>query len=142
VLFGALLCAASAPLLAHDGHARIVIERADGSEAWFEVELALSAESRRAGLMGRQALEAAAGMWFDFGHERDVVMWMKNTPLALDMVFVDAAGFIAGIHHDAVPGSLELIRAPRPVRYVLEIAGGAARRFELAPGDRVSVVAP
>ncbi|MGE0485390.1 MAG: DUF192 domain-containing protein [Gammaproteobacteria bacterium] len=142
LLLGAALSATPVPADANDGRARVRIERADGSEAWLTVELALSAESRRIGLMGRPTLDAGTGMWFDFGHERAVVMWMKNTLLALDMVFVDAAGVIAGIHHDAVPGSLELIAAPRPVRYVLEIAGGTARRLGLTPGDRVSVGAP
>ncbi|MCB1746373.1 MAG: DUF192 domain-containing protein [Gammaproteobacteria bacterium] len=134
-----LAVAAPAPS-ADDGSARLLVERADGTQVWFEVELARSAETRRTGLMERSALPDGTGMWFDFGAEQAVTMWMKNTLIALDMVFVDAGGVVVGVHHRAVPGSLDLIRAPRPVRYVLEISGGAARRLGLAAGDRASLV--
>ena len=64
-------------------------------------------------------------------------MWMKNTLIPLDMLFVDAAGHIVNIHERAVPGSLDPIAAAAAVRAVIELNGGTAARFGIRPGDRV-----
>ncbi len=141
----ALVCAAGALLppwvAAHDGEARVLIERADGVQLWFDVELALTAPARRQGLMGREHLAPWRGMWFDFGRASLVTMWMKNTPLPLDMLFVRADGRIAAVHARAEPYSLETIAAPEPVPYVLELAGGSAARLGITRGDRALLAA-
>jgi uncharacterized membrane protein (UPF0127 family) len=98
--------------------------------------MAVSAEQRRVGLMGRAELAARHGMLFDFGTPTLATMWMKNTPLSLDMLFLDAQGEVVWIAERTVPGSLALIAAPRPVRYVLELNGGEARALGLAAGDQ------
>ncbi|MEQ8231977.1 MAG: DUF192 domain-containing protein, partial [Gammaproteobacteria bacterium] len=81
------------------------------------------------------------GMWFDFESALPVTMWMKNTPVPLDMFFVATDGTIAAIHAHAEPYSLDTIMAPRPVRYVLELAAGSAAAHELGVGDRALLVA-
>jgi len=129
-------------VMAHDGLARVLIERGDGVQLWFDVELALTAPSRRRGLMGREGLAAMQGMWFDFGRPSPVTMWMKNTPLPLDMLFVRADGRIAAVHAQAEPYSLDTIAAPEPVTFVLELAGGNAARLGIARGDRALLVTP
>jgi len=64
-------------------------------------------------------------------------MWMRNTLIPLDILFVDAQGRIINIHQRAVPQSLDLIAAAAPVRAVIELNGGTAARLSIEPGDRV-----
>jgi uncharacterized protein len=92
----------------------------------FDVEVVRSRPDRERGLMGRTDLAPHAGMLFDFDTERAVTMWMKNTPLALDMVFITSGGRIAHIERNAVPFSESLMTSPVPVRYVLEVVAGGA----------------
>ena len=110
----------------------------------FAVELASSEAERAKGLMNRKDLAADSGMIFDFKDDSVVVMWMKNTLISLDMLFITAEGRISGIARNTVPLSLERIAAPGLVRYVLEIKGGTAERLKIRPGDRVEpfVTAP
>ena len=113
------------------------VVRGDGVRVELEVEVASSEAQRRHGLMGRRALAARAGMLFDFHTSMTVTMWMKDTPLSLDMLFIDAAGQVVWISERTVPESPALISAPQPVRFVLELASGEVRRWGLAVGDRV-----
>lgn len=116
---------------------RVAVIAADGSRHDFEVRLADTPETRARGLMYVTALENDAGMLFDFGETRHVGMWMKNTPLSLDMLFIDPAGRVVGIAARTRPFSTEIIRSGRPVRAVLEIRGGLAAELGIRPGDRV-----
>jgi len=140
VALAALLCSTPGTF-AHDT-ARLLVVRADGVSIWFDVELALSAATRSRGLMQRENLAAQAGMWFDFGHDVQVAMWMKDTLIALDMAFVAANGEVVGIHHRAEPLSESIIRAPQTVRYVLETAGGRLTDLAVTPGDRMQLIGP
>lgn len=110
---------------------------ADGEQHLFEIRLADTPEARTRGLMYVTALEPRHGMLFDFGETRQVGMWMKNTPLSLDMLFIDAAGVIRRVAAEARPFSTEIIRSGVPVRAVLEIRGGLAAELGIEPGDRV-----
>jgi len=130
-----LLLLASAALRAMA--ADLLIERADGVQVHYGVELALTPATRTRGLMGRKVLPARHGMWFDFGAPVAVQMWMKDTPLPLDMAFVDAHGRIVHIAADTVPFSLTRLVAPQPVRYVLELAAGSLAAAAVSPGARV-----
>ena len=76
-------------------------------------------------------------MLFDFGRVRTASMWMKDTPLSLDMLFIAADGRIVNIVADTVPRSLAVIRSSEPVLGVLEVRAGTARRLGIRPGDRV-----
>jgi uncharacterized membrane protein (UPF0127 family) len=103
----------------------------------FAVELADTPQTRSRGLQGRPTLAADHGMLFDFGRTGPVAMWMKDTPVSLDMVFLDERGRVIGIAHRTTPGSREVIQSPAPARAVLEVAAGTAGRLKLAAGDRV-----
>ena len=118
---------------AHD----LVVVRGDGVGLRYTVELALDPIARMRGLMGRGELPARHGMWFDFGVPSTVRMWMKDTPLALDMAFVDAAGRIVHVVSHTVPCSLGLIGPSMPVRYVLELAAGTLRSDAVGAGAQV-----
>src|SRR5438132_3772004 len=103
----------------------------------FKVELAETAAQMTQGLMFRTSLAPDAGMLFDYKQPTAATMWMRNTLIPLDMLFVDAQGRIVNIHERAVPQSLDLIAAAEPVRAVIELNGGTAARLGIEPGDRV-----
>ena len=117
----------------------LAVLRADGVRVELVVEVARSEEERRVGLMTRSELARGRGMLFDFHKPTVATMWMKNTPLALDMLFLDAQGKVVWIAARTSPNSRQLISAPQLVRYVLELRGGDAQALGLALGDRVLV---
>jgi uncharacterized protein len=103
----------------------------------FTVELAETPAQMEQGLMFRPSLAPDAGMLFDFKQPTVATMWMHNTLIPLDMLFVDANGAIVGIRARAVPESDAIIAAPSPVRAVIELNGGTAARLGIMPGDHV-----
>lgn len=110
---------------------------ASGRTHSFTVELAESPDQLARGLMFREKMADDAGMLFNFGRSRPVSMWMKNTLIGLDMLFIDETGRVVGIHERAVPHSEAVISSPGPVKAVLEINAGLAARLGLKAGDRV-----
>ncbi len=108
-----------------------------GDSHEFDVELALTPAQQSQGLMFRRELSADAGMLFY--HRRDTVatMWMRNTFVPLDMLFVAADGRIVHIVERTVPQSLTTVSAGRPVRAVLEVNAGTVRRLAIRKGDRL-----
>ena len=103
----------------------------------FSAEVADTEITRERGLMFRQVMPPDQAMLFDVGAPRPISMWMKNTYVALDMVFVRQDGTIAAIAQNTVPKSLDTIGVQEPVRGVIELAAGTAKRIGLAKGDRV-----
>jgi uncharacterized membrane protein (UPF0127 family) len=103
----------------------------------FKVEVAETPAQMTQGLMFRRSLAPDAGMLFDYKEPTAATMWMRNTLIPLDMLFVDAQGRIVDIHQRAVPQSLDVIAAAAPVRAVIELNGGTAARLGIAPGDQV-----
>jgi uncharacterized membrane protein (UPF0127 family) len=103
----------------------------------FTVEVATTPAQMEQGLMFRRSLAADAGMIFDYGQPAMAAMWMKNTLIPLDMLFVSEQGRVINIRERAVPGSLETIPAAAPVRAVIELNGGTVARFGIRPGDRI-----
>lgn len=103
----------------------------------FTVELALDDRQHEQGLMYRQSMAADAGMLFTYPQEVTVRMWMKNTILPLDMVFIKTDGTIGAIRERAVPQSLEIIPSGGPIKYVLELNGGTATRLGIKVGDKI-----
>jgi hypothetical protein len=115
----------------------LTIETEAGASHRFEVELAIDDADRSRGLMFRESMPADHGMLFDFERPQQVTMWMRNTILPLDMLFIEETGRIAWVAADTKPFSEELIEAPTPVRAVLELNAGTAKRLGIAPGARV-----
>ena len=103
----------------------------------FQVELAKTPDERRIGLMHRRHLAPDHGMLFDFGKTAPVAMWMRNTFIPLDMLFIRADGEIVNIAHDAVPHSEAILASEGPVRAVLEVPAGTSRLLGIKAGDRV-----
>ena len=103
----------------------------------FNVEVAQTPEQMEQGLMFRRSLAPDAGMLFDYKQPTVATMWMRNTLIPLDMLFVDAKGRIVNIQQRTVPQSDDLIAAAAPVRAVIELNGGTAGRLGIVPGDQV-----
>lgn len=103
----------------------------------FMVEVMRTDADRARGLMYRRSLPPEEGMLFDFGEEQNVTMWMKNTFIPLDMIFVRADGRIHRIEHRTEPESEKLIASGAPVKAVLELNSGVAIRLNLKPGDYI-----
>lgn len=114
----------------------LVIETGRGPVR-FQVELASTPEEQARGLMFRGHLGPASGMLFDFEGRSRVAMWMKNTLIPLDMLFIDAAGRVVQIAAMTEPHSLDVIEGDGATAAVLEIAGGRAAEAGITVGDRV-----
>ena len=104
----------------------------------FAVEIAVTNEERARGLMYRKELAEGRGMLFDFAPEQEVSMWMKNTYISLDMIFIQGDGRILRIAENTKPLSEAIISSNGQVRGVLEVIAGTAKKFGIAPGDRVA----
>jgi uncharacterized membrane protein (UPF0127 family) len=104
----------------------------------FTVEIATTDQERQVGLMYRKELPEGQGMLFDFGRDQEISMWMKNTYVSLDMIFIRADGRIQRIAENTEPLSERIVSSGAPVRGVLEVVAGTARKLGLAPGDRVA----
>ena len=104
----------------------------------FGVEMAVTPEEQARGLMFRRELPEKQGMLFDFGREQPTSFWMKNTYIPLDMIFIRADGRILRVAENTVPHSEELVSSGGPVRAVLEVIAGTAKKLGIAPGDRVT----
>jgi hypothetical protein len=103
----------------------------------FSVEVMETDAQRERGLMFRRYLPPDRGMLFDFKTEQPVMMWMKNTYLPLDMVFVSRGGIVTSIAKDAEPLSERIIPSGGPVYAVVELNAGTADKIDLQPGDHV-----
>jgi uncharacterized membrane protein (UPF0127 family) len=104
----------------------------------FEVEMADTEPKRRVGLMHRKELADGKGMLFDFGRVQPIAMWMQNTYVSLDMIFIREDGTIANIAENTTPLSERSIFSAGSVKSVLEVVAGTAKRYGIAPGDTVS----
>jgi uncharacterized protein len=112
------------------------IETAD-ERLEFQVEIAATPAQRSRGLMFRDELAADGGMLFDFERLQPVTMWMRNTLIPLDMLFVREDGRISRIVAKTEPLSDRTIGSGEPVRAVLELRGGRAAELGIRPGDRL-----
>jgi hypothetical protein len=119
----------------------VVVVHGDEGPARVRVELALDAADQARGLMWRTQLDRNAGMLFVFGHERDRSFWMKNTPLPLDIIYIDAGGKVVSVAERTTPYSLASIPSSAPAKYVLEVNAGFARAHGVRPGSRVELPA-
>jgi uncharacterized membrane protein (UPF0127 family) len=132
------ICAAAPPHepLDHFPHSPLTIESGPHRHR-FEVWVADSAPRREQGLMFVRHLPLNKGMLFLFDPPQTVAMWMKNTYISLDMLFISEDGQITRIASHTHPLALDTISSLGPVTAVIELAGGACARLGIQPGDRV-----
>jgi uncharacterized membrane protein (UPF0127 family) len=117
--------------------ATLTIQRADGHSFPFTIEVATTREQEKYGLMFRHALPQASGMIFLYNSDQVIHMWMKNTYIPLDMLFVRHDGTIARIVTHTKPFDLTPISSGEPVRAVIEMNAGVVDQLHLGSGDKV-----
>ncbi len=115
----------------------IVIETRSARRHEFDAWRADTAQAREQGLMFVRQMGAWQAMIFVYEPPANVSMWMKNTLLPLDMLFVNRYGCVIRVQHDARPGSLAAISAGGAVALVVELNGGVAATLGISEGDRV-----
>jgi uncharacterized membrane protein (UPF0127 family) len=116
---------------------KLVIVGRGGPEHVFNVEMALTPDQQVVGEMFRQTVPEDGGMLFDWGYPRSSQMWMRNTLVPLDMVFINADGTIRAIAEATTPRSLAIIDSRGPVRATLELPAGTTARLDIRVGDTV-----
>src|SRR5258705_3620562 len=104
----------------------------------FSVEMATTEQEKETGLMYRKELPDGKGMLFDFSPEQQVSMWMKNTYIPLDMIFIRADGRILRIAENTEPLSTKIIPSGGPAKGVLEVIAGTANKYGILAGGRVA----
>lgn len=115
---------------------KLVIVGHDGRQHVFHVEMALTEPQQVTGLMFRKSVPADGGMLFDWGAPRESQMWMENTLVPLDMVFIKPDGTISHIAENTVPES-EAIIDGGVARATLELQGGITQKLDIRVGDKV-----
>lgn len=115
----------------------LVIQTAAGREVQYQVEIADTPDSRRRGLMYRMEMPSNQGMLLDFEGPSKVSIWMKNTYISLDIIYIDEEGTITKIVPDAVPHSTAHMRSDSKVRAVLEVNAGQTAYHSIQVGDKV-----
>lgn len=115
---------------------RLAVVTATGAHN-FKVEVMRTRAELEKGLMFRRQMAPDVGMLFDFGAPQDVSMWMKNTYLPLDMLFIGPDGKVVSVAENAVPMSETIISSGGPITGVLELNAGTAKRIGVRPGDLV-----
>ena len=108
-----------------------------GKSHAFTVELAVTPRQREQGLMNRSEMAEDHGMLFAFGETRQVFMWMKDTFIPLDMLFIGKDGKVRKVHENAEPLSESIIDSGGPIDFVLELNAGTAKRLGIRAGNRV-----
>jgi uncharacterized membrane protein (UPF0127 family) len=116
---------------------KVTITTRQERQVTFQVEVADTPAKREMGLQYRRELADDRGMIFIFPVESQQSFWMKNTPIPLDMIFINRDRKIVGIVEQTTPFSLDARSVATPSRYVLEIKGGLAKRYGIQAGDAV-----
>ncbi len=116
----------------------LVVEAGDGAQLEFDIYLAVDYEQQRRGLMFVRNLPERTGMLFIYDEDGMRSMWMKNTYISLDLVFIRGDGSVASVIREAQPLSLQSLSSSEPVRYVLELNAGVTRRYNIGRGSKIS----
>ena len=114
----------------------LTIETSGGAKK-FDIEVATTSDEKSLGLMFRTSLPDSEGMLFPYTPSQEITMWMKNTYIPLDMVFIRADGVVHRVAVRTEPLSEAVIASNGDVAGVLELAGGAAERLGIKAGDKV-----
>ena len=125
---------------ATDATPHVVIRPQSGNPIHVSVEVADTQDKRQFGLMYRNELPEFSGMLFIFPHERVLSFWMKNTPLPLDIIYINTDFKVVHIAANTTPYSTAQIPSLLPAKYVLEVNGGFCQKKGVAAGDSVELL--
>jgi len=140
-MWQAAQAAQPAGLLESFGRSALIIVPQSGPCVFVDIYIADRPELQSQGLMYIKNMPKYEGMLFVYGTARYISMWMKNTLIPLDMVFIDGNLKIVNIASDTVPGSTESIKSAAAVNLVLELNAGLAELWNLRPGDAILIAA-
>ncbi len=118
-----------------------LVVHAENGPVRVSVELAITADEQARGLMWRERLDADRGMLFVFREEEPLSFWMKNTPLPLDIIYLDRNGVVVSIARDTTPFSTAAIPSHAPALYALEVGAGFSRHHGVTVGTRIELPA-
>ena len=118
---------------------QVILHSSQGQLVRVSVEIVATPEKRSFGLMYRKDLPASHGMLFLFPREQPLSFWMKNTPLPLDIIFINSAYRVVGIAANTTPFSEELLPSSPPARFVLEVNAGFCQRHGVTVGSQVEM---
>jgi uncharacterized protein len=138
LLVAAAACLVASSRLARSAEQQILEIASKTGVHVFSIELAVTDEERTRGLMYRRSVPESYGMLFDFKRDQEVTMWMRNTYVSLDMIFIQSDGRIRRIAENTETESDKIIPSGGQVRAVLEVAAGTAKKLGIQPGDRVA----
>ena len=116
---------------------KLVILSETGAKT-FQVEVADTDKEQARGMMYRESVPEMTGMLFEFDRPKVATIWMKNTAVSLDILFVRSNGKILKIEHSATPYTLRNSSSEAPVAAVLELGAGQALELGIKPGDLVA----
>ncbi len=117
--------------------AQLIIDTQERGCVLFDVYVAQSPAQRAQGLMHIEAMDQYEGMIFLYPQEGRISMWMKNTLISLDMLFIDKQSKIANMHAGAVPLAETIIDSGTNVIAVIELKAGAINYFGIETGNRI-----
>jgi hypothetical protein len=137
VLPGGARALEPARLVADFPRGQMVLETGGPRCLLVDVYLATTPEQRSQGLMFVESMDEFEGMYFGYRDPSGIVMWMKNTPLPLDMIFIGEDFRVTRVEAQTTPYSLTRIESGAPVVGVLEVGGGLAARWGVKPGTRI-----
>lgn len=118
----------------------LILNEKETQIAEFKIAIADNDEKKMYGLMNLNNLPKDQGMLFPFFRSAVIAMWMKNTRIPLDMIFINSDNVIANIKHNATPYSIEIISSEKEVNKVLEINGGLASKLGIKTGQKVKII--
>ena len=139
LLWSAAAAAQDLPPLEEAFGQGVLVIAAEQSCYRFDIYIAETRAQQRRGLMFVRSMPATTGMLFIYSNPAYLSMWMKNTFISLDMLFVRADGTVASVARDTEPQSLRSVAAEEPVLYVVELNAGTAERLGIEPGSRLFV---
>jgi len=135
-----VLAAQPASYLRDFSRTRAIIETSANVCLMLELYLADSREQQAQGLMFIKQMDELEGMLFRYGRDAKIMMWMKNTYMSLDMLFIQSDGEIVHIAPQTRPMSTDRISSQQAIRFVLELNAGTAERWSIEPGDRLLAI--
>ena len=103
----------------------------------FNVEIAKTIEERRIGLMYRKKLLNNEGMLFIFPREKIIQLWMKNTYIPLDVIFISENKVIVDIKKNMEKLSETIVKSKVKSRYALEFNAGLINKLDIKIGDKI-----
>jgi uncharacterized membrane protein (UPF0127 family) len=127
--------AADTPMILPTDPTPLVVDGANGQHS-FSIEIANTPDEQEQGLMFRKNMPDDHGMLFVFDHSAPLAFWMKNTPMPLDLVFINGKGRVKAVRH-GTPFSTDIISPNEPVRFVLELKAGMAEKAGITDGTVV-----